>query len=1146
MIKSNLFELLVSRCKSSEEKEQKNISANRFFIEVLRVLSQSDDVNARAINMDESTRQEFAALRKLFAQFNVDYVQCIRDMEKYLSGTKENFFDGYLFSKLMTEYEVKHIATEDGAFCVTADKVCGRLLAEPTEAIANILFRTEKDGEKDGEQYTFTIDMPFDDDGNEADGASRGKEEDDRKHFLSKLLKRVDDMQKILFDTIFGQDHAIKTFVSGYFQAELSALTQTNRDKPRAMFLFAGPPGTGKTFLSEQAAKALGLPFMRFDMSEYSDKEANLEFCGSDKVYKNGSEGNVTGFVAKNPSCVLLFDEIEKAHLNVIHLFLQILDAGRIRDNFTDEEVSFTDTIIIFTTNAGKGMYEDESVNLQTVSRKSVLRALSAEVSPVTGSPLFPAAICSRFASGNVVMFNRMEAGNLVRISQREIQKQFDGVANSTNISITYDDKLPYAIIFSEGGNADARTIRGRSRNFVYDEIYELFRLLNSESNQFQVELLRSVQFELQTFTDPAISSLFLRESSVGVLVFANRERAELCKQYLADFNLHCTDDLNEAKTILEKQDIDLILCDITCGQVRGAAVLNIEDVDSEGRDFFYYATERLNIPVYILTENLDDISREEWLSLSNSGARDRIYLCGGKQYDMNAVLSVEANRLAQQKNLLQLAKANKVLRFKTLQKVSADGADAKIVLYDFRLETAVDAEDSKHIVDDISKPNVCFDDVIGAKDAKEELSYFIDYLKTPGKFLHRGVKPPKGILLYGPPGTGKTLLAKALAGESDVTFIKAEGNQFLKRFVGEGAESVHALFQTARKYAPAILFIDEIDAIAKVRGSNASGYNADDVLTSFLTEMDGFNSDGKKTVFVLAATNYEVEQGTARSLDAALLRRFDRRIYVDLPDKEERIQFINRKVAGLASHALSEEQIENIAVRSTGSSLADLDSVFEMALRDVIKSKDLTLTDDILENAFETFTNGDVKKWAEAELLRTARHEAGHALMCWHGGEKPSYLTVVARGSHGGYMQHGDSENKGNYTRNELLAKVRTALGGRAAEVVYYGEEDGKSTGASGDLLTATRLIQSMLCDYGMDDEIGLAAIRLSEIVGSEYHTQIMRKTAEILSEQFRAAKEILTKNKAAIDALVEALLVKNALKESEIDSILQKTAVI
>ena len=382
------------------------------------------------------------------------------------------------------------------------------------------------------------------------------------------------------------------------------------------------------------------------------------------------------------------------------------------------------------------------------------------------------------------------------------------------------------------------------------------------------------------------------------------------------------------------------------------------------------------------------------------------------------------------------------------------------------------------------------------------------------------------------------------MAGESDVTFIRAEGNQFLKRYVGEGPQAVHDLFKTARKYAPSILFIDEIDAIGKNRGDSAR--DTSDVLTSFLTEMDGFNVDIERPVFVLAATNFEVEQGTSRSLDPALLRRFDRRIYVELPNKEERIQFINYKIAKIASHNLTAEQIENLAIRSTGSSLADLDSVFEMAIRDAIKAGCNTLTDAILEEAFERFTSGDIKKWAGDELLRTAHHEAGHALVCWYAGEKPSYLTIVARASHGGYMQHDSHEDKGSYTKKELLDRVRTSLAGRCAEMVYYGDEDGISTGASGDLRHATQTITNMICYYGMDEKIGMSSVDMDAVKRSPYYMQIITRVNEILQEQLQITKRIIEANKHAIDNLVKALLEENSLKQKEIDDILSKSGVV
>lgn len=1152
MQKSKFFKFILACCQTEEDiNKGKPVSINVFFGTVLKALAIGKEAFRGAVpdsDLDEMGVELDAVKEKVIVHTS-DFVQAHDNLFSYIASNSGGFLDNYLYAKIMTEFEINKPAS----YVITVTDVCQKILDDPTQAIKYALNMGEQ-------PQTSSESTPIDDDffsallgtpknkhtpgGAQTATPPTVEPKGKPTGMIADIVKRTDSIREILSKSVYGQDHAISAFASGYFQAELTAATQKHRDKPKATFLFAGPPGTGKTFLSEQVAQALKLPFRRFDMSEYSDKEANLEFAGSDKVYKNGSEGNVTGFVAKNPKCILLFDEVEKAHLNIIHLFLQILDAGRLRDNYTDEEVSFTDAIIIFTTNAGRQMYEDDSINLLTASRKSILQALSTDVNPITGSALFPPAICSRFAFGNVIMFNHMSASHLMQIADGEMRKQAKAIITKSNVKIELDERLPYAVIFSEGGKADARTIKGKSISFVYQELYELLRLVNSENNNYSVEELKSIKFELLLPENERVLALFERQEKPNVLVFADEDIGKKCASLIKSANVLVANDQEEALTILEKNDIAIIVCDLKCGQKGATAnALSVEDTDSCGRDFFDYLTARGKGPLYVLAHDEKEISREEWFSLSKAGATGVLIMKGGAVSLDKAVIR-ETTKVFQHKNLFELGRANKVVTFKTLQQISEDGTEAKIVLFDFRLKTAVDAQDSHGVLDAVSKPNVHFSDVIGAKDAKDELTYFIEYLKNPAKFLRQGVKPPKGILLYGPPGTGKTLLAKAMAGESDVTFIRAEGNQFLKRYVGEGPQAVHDLFKTARKYAPSILFIDEIDAIGKNRGDSAR--DTSDVLTSFLTEMDGFNVDIERPVFVLAATNFEVEQGTSRSLDPALLRRFDRRIYVELPNKEERIQFINYKISKIASHNLTAEQIENLAIRSTGSSLADLDSVFEMAIRDAIKAGCNTLTDAILEEAFERFTSGDIKKWAGDELLRTARHEAGHALVCWYAGEKPSYLTIVARASHGGYMQHDSHEDKGSYTKKELLDRVRTSLAGRCAEMVYYGDEDGISTGASGDLRHATQTITNMICYYGMDEKIGMSSIDMEAVKRSPYYMQIITRVNEILQEQLEITKRIIQANKHAIDNLVTALLEENSLKQKEIDDILSRSGIV
>ena len=304
---------------------------------------------------------------------------------------------------------------------------------------------------------------------------------------------------------------------------------------------------------------------------------------------------------------------------------------------------------------------------------------------------------------------------------------------------------------------------------------------------------------------------------------------------------------------------------------------------------------------------------------------------------------------------------------------------------------------------------------------------------------------------------------------------------------------------------------------------------------------MDGFVNDPSRPVFVLAATNFDVTPGSDKSLDPALMRRFDRRVYIDLPNKEDRIRFLKMKIEKNPALDISEGQIDNISMRATGMSLAELDSVVELALRSAIREGSTKVTDAILEEAFETFNSGEVKKWDISQLQRVARHEAGHALLCWMNGQTPSYLTIVARGNHGGYMQHAEQEGKAIYTKDELLGRIRTSLGGRAAEIVYYGQRDGISTGASGDLASATETAQRLVCVYGMDESFGLAVVHSAAANGAmslEVRTAVNR----ILEEQMAEAVRLIRENRDKIDALVDVLLEKNHLNGTQIHETLSK----
>ena len=1079
---------------------------------------------------------------------NIEVVDFAGYIEQ-LKVDKTSFLDDVFFKRIIFAAEEEAIKNDFNV--LRMDILLGCIFATPTKEIRSILNRSASTGNEAAKADSSATE-------NNSDPSKQDNlfecnyEDNDFFDFSAELasVPPIDDIEDITREAkyiqnklsleIFGQDNAIGVFASGYFQAEMKEFIDKGDSRPKATFLFAGPPGVGKTFLAEKSAELLRLPYKRFDMSEFSrDDDAVIKLCGTHTSYKSAKEGELTGFVARHPECVLLFDEIEKAHIVAIHLFLQVLDAGRLRDANTGKDVDFSKAIVIFTTNAGREIYEgSETPNLSHIPRKTILKALENDVDPKTGKGVFPAAICSRFATGNVVMFNHMEAHVLRGIAEKEISRSVKALEDVTDIRINISENVYSAILFAEGGMADARTIKSRAKAFFNTELYELFRLLSTPKTNASPKDIKEINIDVEIEEDNAdIKVLFTKESTANILVFATDSISRAIKRNLSGYNIVFAKSYEDAVEKLDDQPVDLVLCDLYAGNKDDEENLNVEDVDSEGSDFLYYICSRTDLPVYIAYNKNITYTEEEMLSLKKIGARGTVNV--SKKVDFEESIKEIFTRVHQQSSMNMLASANKIVYYKTSQTIDEENGIANISLYDLKLETAVDSADKESVMSALSRPDVKFDEVIGADGAKDELKFFVDFLKNPQAYKSKGLDVPKGVLFYGPPGTGKTLLAKAVAGESGVTFISAQGNQFMKKYSGEGEAAVRQLFLTARKYAPTIIFIDEVDAFAKERRGGDGNNQPERILTTFLAEMDGFNTNPKKPVFVLAATNFEIEPGGDRSIDPAFVRRFDRSIYVDLPDKKARIRFINMKLEQSDVYDITDSGIENLAIRSNGMSLANLEMVLSLSKRIAFRQGKDKVDNEVLEEAFETYNFGDRKSWNPQELRKTAYHEAGHAFLYWHSGEKPSYLTIVARGGHGGYMGFGDTENRGTRTKKQLLDFVRAALGGRACELVFFGDEAGLTTGPSDDLKKATSVARSIVCDFGMDDSMGIAVLDYSNACGGELGAEVRKAVNNILNEQLEEAKRLLKENRVAVDKIVEALMDKTSLSGDEIDKI-------
>lgn len=994
--------------------------------------------------------------------------------------------------------------------------------------------------------------------------------------FLPVLTSKIRNMRYELLNDVYGQDHAVHALTEGIFSAEVLAASDGKRKGPRAVFVFAGPPGVGKTFMAERAAAALRLPCKRFDMSSYADHQAHMNLIGFAPSFKDAKPGQLTDFVASNPRCILLIDEIEKANQNTIQLFLQILDGGRLHDDYTDKDVDFRDTIIIFTTNAGKQLYADNADNLSVLPRQSIISALRTDINPATNQPYFPAAICSRLSTGFVLMFNHLKAFDLESICETELKRFCAGFEKQYGIRVSYDRLLPMALLYSEGTKADARTLRAQTELFCKREIFRLCRMWGEEHFEKALSELKEIHFSVNTQDVPQnIRNLFVNSSRPEIMLFCGQEMRDKITHSLPEFNIFSSVSEEEAFKQAEKTDPLFILVDMQSREDEQDAAFNDpfseddwdEDIttkllmDDDGGElvssfdniplsagkihtqvaFLRQFNERNpSVPVYLLESADFRIDDELMSAFSRLGVRGKLLSPANELDVFREQLQLLAEQCYLQKMASSMGAEQQVLCFSTEPLLSQDSHTAAITLTDLALKRAVDADDVDDLLDNVERSNVHFEDVIGADEAKDELKFFVDYLKNPRGFIARGLKPPKGVLLYGPPGTGKTMLARAMAGEANVAFIATEATNFVTKWQGSGPESIRTLFKKARRYAPSIVFIDEIDAIGRARGASDTGHAEKMTLNALLTEMDGFHVDPRRPVFVLAATNFSVDSDapdSPGSIDPALSRRFDRKILVELPNRENRRVYLEKMIG--KETAVTEAMLSRMASRSVGMSLADLSAVLEQAARMAVR-KNKTISDEELDEAFELTKHGSEKNWGESYTERVAYHESGHALLCYLAGRTPAYLTIVARGSHGGYMEHADTEDTPLRTREQVAARIRTALGGRAAELVRYGSEEGISTGASGDLDSATRLASAMLLNYGMDSDFGLASLSTDVILRSPMAERYLIKLNTILSQELASAVELLNSHRPQLDALAQALLQKNKLTGDEIAEIL------
>lgn len=957
------------------------------------------------------------------------------------------------------------------------------------------------------------------------------KESEKHINSLEAIARKSNQLYDVLTEKIYGQDFAIQKFVQGYINSKLAG--QSKKDKPAASFLFAGPPGVGKTYLARTSADVIGMPIKILDMSEYADEYSSNGLVGFEKTWKGAVAGVLTSYVDENPRSIILVDEIEKAHISAQLLFLQILEGARLFDKYYEKYVSFENTIIIFTTNCGKNLYQyNEDADLSAMSESEVLESLREDEA-------FPNELCSRFAAGNIIVFNHLQPYYLCDIVRNKMDEVIGDISSNYQVKMTYNNWFPELFLFQAGSGIDARIASSQSAEMIKDCVMSYVKDSVEKQERLAVDRI-AIDIKLDK-ENKDVYQLFVNESDSNILVVSDSPKLRFEHPHI---HVMVAEDENEMVRIIRENKISLVLIDLTYKAVDNHAKLaNALGIESVGRTCFEVIREKApQLPVYII--NQESYHAEDKKAILNYGARG-LFVEGGniKQSLVNVRKLIE--QLHIQMNLKRLGQKGQRIAYRTRYLTNEEGG--VIEFYNLALK-AIEMDDAelrrkarKSKVFDFERPKIRFEDIIGAEQAKRDFKHFINYIHNIDEYVLEGAEIPKGILLYGPPGTGKTSLAKALAGECDALFLNTTGANI--RNSENPVQEIKDLFQIAYTNAPAILFIDEIDVIAKERKGYDTGTEV--LVNTLLTEMEGFSDkDPFKPVFVVAATNYNVAHRADRPseivIDPALVRRFDNPVYVGLPNREERKQYIQILLEKKKyEKKISEVAIDYVAEHTGGKSLAFLKRAIAN-MTNVAIDANKEVNDDLLTDTLETQLYGEKQDNDEAYRLSVARHEAGHAYVSWRNKREPKFITIVSRGQFGGYVSYGDGEDIRNLTKEDFLNYICQALAGRAAEMVYY-DENGINTGACSDLEKATNYAIKMICYFGMGT-MGLLSMDPEHILDSPKGAEVLEEANRILKEQMDRAISYIKEGRQTIDRVVEVLMDKYYIQGENLTAILEE----
>jgi len=932
-----------------------------------------------------------------------------------------------------------------------------------------------------------------------------------------KLARASKRLKKQLSSKVVGQDFAINSVAKGFLASALNA-----SQGPRSIYTFVGPSGVGKTFLASVFTKYLNeiegsdYHFSSYNMESYADEKDAMKLFGTGNQYTDSALGTLTTSVRNYPRQVILFDEIEKAHSSVVTSLLSLLDSGVTKDNTIQKDVDFTQSIIVFTSNLGQETF----LKNKTEQSLNVFEVLKTAKNPNTGVGFSPELV-NRLAKGFPVIFNSLKINHFIRLAEKEVlsPSQLNGV----NFKLA--PEFSSFLLQSISPDISVRRLQNAIAKFHAEALLKSEEYLDEEANEVIIDV--QIADELQA-KDEDIKILFVDDDHRVIDSKSRFNLGHSPTEFKGVETSHChsLDELEQRIATVKPNAVLLDLELINSPAILQNAIKLINSANKHIATFTY------------LVGGLESTNSMHGL---NNEVREHFVLSPNNASEQQLARLVERVRyyLVTERQVRKISQRHQALTYGIDVDKSKNGV--RLTLKDFDLEQmcySEDLTDSSYF--DFSLPDLCLQDVIGLTRAKKRLSEVIGWLNKPNKLADMQVKLPTGFLFAGPPGTGKTFLAKALAGECQLPFFNVSAADLSSQYVGGTTENIKKLFATARKYAPSIIFIDEIDAVGRKRSHENKG-DGNLVVNTLLTEMDGFNQSSDP-VFVLAATNYP------DMLDPALTRpgRFDETISCDLPNKIARLQFFQLFMKK-QNISWQEPEVKKLVDRTQGLSSAELEQILRESVYQALSDNEpITLAhvnESINRICYGLPSDGLIM--SDEEKKRTAYHETGHLLAYkfLFPTLPVDFITIMPRDQALGFVATGRPDKYNGNTRETIGHHLQVLLAGRVAEKILTGSYDFVSTGASSDIEKATLMAMSAIYEGGLCEEIG--AVNLSMLTKFEESDLLhvaQRNVRKWIFESEKKVEKLLLDNFELFEHFAKVLLQKESMHSEQIYKVISE----